>query len=494
MGNGMSELATGAAGFSYHETSDSNMNVPSTIEKGARVKIKLIAPHDLSPDTISSAQTFAIQKANLPLLAALTPTEHTVTIVDEVFAADDTSEDMDLVGITVMTDLALRAYQIADAYRKRGIKVVIGGIHATVLPGEALQHADAVVVGEAEIVWRKLLSDATSGNLQKLYRADTVANLTGMPVPRRDLYPKRSSGSYIPLTTGIETGRGCPFNCEFCSTGSVMGRQYRMRPTAEVIAEIASAGNSNLFLVDDALAVNRPAARRLFEEMIPLGLKWAGQGYVALAEDLDLLRLMKRSGCVGLLVGFESVQKDPAGGMPKITNLHIDFEEAVRRFHGEGIALLGAFIFGFDQQTPEVFDQTFEFSLKNRLDAVELRILTPFPGTRLYSRLLKEGRMHKPDWWLHGYPADTLLFLPKGMTPDQLVDGFVRLNRQIYSVGAIFKRFFAMNPKRRGAFGCSVYAGLNLATRRRYLRGIDIPQPFVDRAESNRDLAGCGSR
>ena len=456
------------------------------------MKIKLIAPHDVSPDSISSAQTFAIQKANLPLLAALTPTEHEVTIVDEVFDADDTSEDVDLVGITVMTDLALRAYQIADAYRKDGVKVVMGGIHPTVLPGEALQHADAVVIGEADTIWTKLLSDAASGKMQKLYRAGACANLAGMPIPRRDLYPKRTSDSFTPLATGMETGRGCPYNCEFCSVGSVMGHRYRMRPAHEVIAEIASAGNSKLFFVDDALAVNRAAARRLFQEMIPLGLKWAGQGHVALAEELDLLRLMKRSGCVGLLIGFESVQKELVGGMPKITSLRIGYEEAVRRFHGEGIALLGAFVFGFDHQTPEVFDQTFEFSLKNRLDAVELRILTPFPGTRLYSRLLKEDRMYSPDWWLHGYPADTLLFHPKSMAPDQLVDGFVALNRQIYSVNAILKRFLGMSPKRRGAFGCSVYAGLNWATRRRYFRGIGIPQPFVKWAESNGNLAVCG--
>jgi radical SAM superfamily enzyme YgiQ (UPF0313 family) len=464
------------------------MHVTSTSERGAFVKIKLIAPHDLSPDTISSAQTFAIQKVNLPLLAALTPAEHKVTIVDEVFDADDTSEDVDLVGITVMTDLVLRAYQIADAYRERSVKVVMGGIHATALPGEALQHADAVVAGEAESAWPQLLLDAASGNMQKLYRASTVANLAGMPVPRRDLYPKRASGSYIPLTTGIETGRGCPYSCEFCSIGSVMGRQYRMRPTSEVVAEMTSAGSSHFFLVDDALAVNRPASRRLFAEMIPLGLKWAGQGNITLAEDLDLLRLMKRSGCVGLLVGFESIQKEPAGGMTKLTNLRISFEEAVRRFHGEGIALLGAFIFGFDHENQDVFDQTLEFSIKNRLDALELRILTPFPGTRLYSRLLEEKRLFMSDWWLGGYPADTLLFQPKGMTSEQLVDGFVRLNRQIYSVGSILKRFLGMSPKLRGTFGSSVYAGLNWATRQRYLKGIRVPQPFVKRAESNGNL------
>jgi len=448
------------------------------------MKIKLIAPHELSNDTISSAQTFAIQKVNLPLLAALTPPEHTVEIVDEAFGSDNPGEDVDLVGITVMTDLALRAYQIADGYRQRGIPVVMGGIHPTVLPGEALQHADAVVSGEAETVWPGLLADAASGKIQKVYRAAAVTNLAGMPIPKRQLYPKRSYGSYTPLAAGIETARGCPYNCEFCSIGSVMGRQYRARPAAEVIREINSIAQPHLFFVDDALAVNRPMAKKLFAEMIPLRRIWAGQGAVSLAEDLELLRLLQRSGCVGLLIGFESVQSQTRDGMNKLTHLRIDFTEAMRRFHGEGIAILGAFVFGFDHENADVFDETLEFSIRNRLDFVQLRILTPYPGTRLYSRLLEEGRLFARDWWLRGYGPDTLLFEPRGMTAEKLVDGFVRLNRQTCSFGSIVRRFFGMSPWHRGRFGCSVYAGLNLATRERYLKGIRVPQPFVRRGDS----------
>jgi radical SAM superfamily enzyme YgiQ (UPF0313 family) len=242
------------------------------------MKIKLIAPHEQSEDNISSAQTFKIQKVNLPLLAALTPPEHSVKIVDEAFVPDDLNEEVDLVGITVMTDLALRAYQIADAYRRRGVKVVMGGIHTTVLPSEALQHADAVVIGESEEIWPKLLSDAASREMQKLYCANKISNLNGVPTPRRDLYPKPLYKSYTPLASGIETARGCPYDCEFCSIGSVMGRQYRSRPIPEVLAEIESIDASHLFFVDDALALNRPTAKKLFTEMIPLRLKWAGQG------------------------------------------------------------------------------------------------------------------------------------------------------------------------------------------------------------------------
>ena len=451
------------------------------------MKIKLIAPHEQSEDNISSAQTFKVQKVNLPILAALTPPEHSVKIVDEAFAPDDIDEEVDLAGITVMTDLARRAYEIADTYRRRGVKVVMGGIHPTVLPGEALKHADAVVLGEADEVWPKLLSDIASGEMQELYCANKITRLNGMPTPRRDLYPNPVHKGYTPIAIGIETARGCPYDCEFCSIGSVMGRQYRARPIPEVIGEMESIHSPNLFFVDDALAFNRPTAKKLFMEMSPLCRKWAGQGPVSLAEDLELLRLMRRAGCVGLLIGFESVQKETQDGMKKIKSLKIDFSEAIRRFHDEGIAILGAFIFGFDHENKDVFDQTFEFSIKNRLDCIELRILSPFPGTRLYSRLLKEGRLFVPNWWLHGYPPDTLLFQPKGMTSEELVEGFIRLNRQTYSMGSIIKRFFGINPWKRDPFGCLVYAGSNLATRKRYFKGLDIPQPF---ARTSASIAG----
>lgn len=211
------------------------------------MKIKLIAPHEQSEDNISSAETFKIQKVNLPLLAALTPVGHTIKIVDEAFMPDDINEDVDLVGITVMTDLALRAYRIADDYHQRGVKVVMGGIHSTVLPDEALKHADAVVIGEAEEVWPKLLSDAASGGMQKIYRAKKMTDFNRIPIPRRDLYPTPTHRGYTPIAIGIETARGCPYDCEFCSIGSVMGHRHRARPVSEVIVEMESNDSRNLF-------------------------------------------------------------------------------------------------------------------------------------------------------------------------------------------------------------------------------------------------------
>lgn len=443
------------------------------------MKIKLIAPQNQAENSTSSPETFKIQRVSLPLLAALTPTGHTVTIVDETFAPDDMDEDVDLVGITVMTDLVPRAYHLADRYRQHGVKVVMGGIHPTIFPDEALKHADSVVVGEAEGLWARLVSDAASGQIQRLYRATGTTNLNGLPQPRRDLCARPAHKGYTPLAFGIEASRGCPYDCEFCSVSLVMGRGFRLRPALEVIAEIESIDPPRLFFTDDSLGLNRAAAKKLFTEMIPLRSMWVGSGGVSLAEDLELLRLMRRSGCRALLIGFESVQQKIQNGMKKTKNLKLDFPEAMRRFHGEGIAVLGAFVFGFDHENKDVFDQTLEFCMKCRLDGAQVRILTPFPGTRLYARLVEERRLLAPDWWLHGYSSRALLFQLKGMTEDELLDGLARLQRQVYSFSGIIKRFFGMSLSKRGAVGAQLYTGFNLAMRRRYFKELKDPQSFA---------------
>lgn len=443
------------------------------------MKIKLIAPHHQKEDGISSPETFKIQRVSLPLLAALTPSGHTVTIVDESFACDNVNEDADLVGITVMTDLAPRAYHLADSYRRRGIKVVMGGIHPTVLPGEALQHADSVVVGEAEQVWRQLLTDASSARMQKIYHADKATELKDLPQPRRDLYARPGHKSLTPLAVGIEASRGCPYDCEFCSIDLVMGRGYRPRPVREVVAEIDSLDFPYLFFVDDSLGLKPATAKKLFTEIAPLQRMWVGEGGASLAGDLELLRLMRRSGCLGLLIGFESVQKKTQNGMKKTRNLELDFPEVVRRFHGEGIQVVGAFVFGFDHENKDVFDQTLEFCMKCRIDGAQVRILTPFPGTRLYTRLLKERRLLAPNWWLRGFSSRALLFHLRGMSEDELMDGIARLQRHVYSFDGIIKRFFGMTLRKRGAVGAKLYTGFNLAMRRRYFRELKEPQSFA---------------
>ncbi|MBD3413452.1 MAG: radical SAM protein [Candidatus Aminicenantes bacterium] len=432
------------------------------------MKIKLIKPDERIATNASSAMTFKIQQLNLPLLAAYTPPEHDIEIVDESFEQDCIGEDVDLVGITVMTQLARRAYHIADTYRKQGVKVVMGGIHPSAVPEEALHHADSVVIGEGEGVWSQLLDDAEKGELKTRYQAQKKIPLDGRPMPRFDLYPKTSLKGYTPSAFGVETSRGCPFNCDFCSVGLIMGHQYRLRPVDEVIEEIKTNRSSNIFFVDDNLALNRRKAKELFSRMIPLKRRWVGEGGVSLAEDTELLRLMKRSGCQALLIGFESVQKQTQQSMLKTRKLKIDYTEAMKRFHGEGISILGAFVFGFDHENKDIFEQTYNFAAKNCIELAQLRPVVPFPGTQLYQRLREEKRLFSAQWWLEEGRPRVPLFRPQNMTEEEFADGMRQLGKHFYSYGSIIRRFFGIKPWKRNAANCHMYLGANLAFRKRY--------------------------
>lgn len=436
------------------------------------LNIKLIKPDVLCDDSISSAETFKIQQLNLPLLAAYTPSGHNITIVDESFVPDDPSDDVDLVGITVLTEVALRAYQIASAYRQRGVRVVLGGIHTTALPEEALKHADAVVLGEGEEAWPQLVSDAERGNLSRIYRSNGLADIKGRPHSRHEDYPHPAHKGYLPYAVGLETSRGCPFRCEFCSVGLVMGHKYRTRPVQEVISEIDHLDPPAIMFVDDNLALNRKEAKKLFTEMTPLKCRWVGEGSVSLAEDIELLRLMKRSGCKALLIGFESIQKEAQDHFMKIKGLKVDYSEAMRRFHGEGIAILGSFIFGLDHENIDVFDQTLEFALRSRIELGILRSLTPYPGTALYQRLLKEDRLTDRAWWLKDGRPELPLFRPLRMKPDEFLEGLERISKNFYSISSIIQRFFGIPPWKRSPVGWHLYTGANMAFRKRYYHSL----------------------
>ncbi len=432
------------------------------------MNIKLIKPDERIAKNDSSAMTFKIKQLNLPLLAAYTPSKYNVKIVDESFEKDHYEDDVDVVGITVMTQLASRAYKVADTYRKRGVKVIMGGIHASALPEEALEHADSVVIGEGEGVWPKVLLDAEKGDLKKRYQAEEKITLDGRPLPRYDLYPKTSLRSYTPFAYGVETSRGCPYDCDFCSVGLIMGHKYRVRPVNDVIKEIEKNEDPNIFFVDDNLSLNRKKGRELFSRMIPLKRRWVGEGGVSLAEDRELLRLMRRSGCQALLIGFESVQKKTQQSMLKIKNLKIDYKEAMKRFHGEGISILGAFVFGFDHEDKDIFEKTYEFALKNHIELAQLRPMVPYPGTRLYQRLLKENRLFSNKWWLEKGKPRVPLFQPKNMSEEEFSEGMRKLGKYFYSRSAIIKRFFGIKPWKRSAANFQLYFGANLAFRKRY--------------------------
>jgi radical SAM superfamily enzyme YgiQ (UPF0313 family) len=371
-------------------------------------------------------------------LAALTPPDIGVSVIDENVEQIDFDREFDLVGITAMTPSAIRAYEVADAFKKGGAAVVLGGFHPSALPEEAIQHCDAVVIGEGEGTWPKLLRDFESGRLEKFYRRETLANLESLPMPRRDLL--RRSG--YRLFNTVETGRGCPFRCNFCSVTRFFGNAYRFRPVRDVVNEVGTLKGKFMFLVDDNIVGAPHHAKELFRALVPYEKKWIGQASLTLARDAELLRLAAGCGCLGLFIGFESLSPESLREAGKTVNAAKRYGEDVKRIRDHGIAIHGAFIFGFDHDDEGVFERTVEFVERNRLDSASFSTLTPFPGTPVYQRLTAENRIVTHDWSKYG----GAVFKPKLMSLERLNAGCEWAWRECYSYRSILRRLAA--PKR----------------------------------------------
>jgi len=372
---------------------------------------------------------------SLPLLAALTPPDIDITFMEEGFEDLTYKNDVDLVGISLLTPFAPRAYEIADEYRKRGIKVVLGGIHATALPGEAIRHADSVVVGEAENVWPQVIDDFKTNTLKKFYRSDEPADLNHMPIPRRELSKHKTAFSPY----AIQTTRGCPFSCTFCCVTRFFGGTFRSRPIKDVIREIEVADKKNWVFIDDNIIGNQDYAKRLFRELIPLKIKWIGQSSLLIATNDELLRLAAKSGCFGLFIGFESLSPQNLASLSKSFNKVASYEQNIKKIHDAGIMIQASFVFGFDDDDKHVFEKTVAFLKKNSICIVSLPILTPFPGTKLYEEMRKEERLITQDWSKYDY--GTAVYFPKRMTPEELEEGARWAHREFYSTASIFSRY-----------------------------------------------------
>ncbi len=412
----------------------------ATRECASKVRIQLIYP-DPNPGVALSGRK--IESAALQLLGAITPPEHEVSIVQEHLGDPVRfhDSDVDLVGITAMTIQARRAYELADGFRSAGKKVVLGGIHPSVQPDEALQHADAVVVGEAEPVWSQVLADAEAGRLHGAYRGQTYADLTHLPPYRRDLLPKPSSFSL----RSVQAARGCPYDCSFCSATLFTGRKYRFRPVEDVIAEIRGLKARAVFFVDDNIFSNDAYCRALFSELRKLNVIWVGQASLHLtASNPGLLDLAAKSGCVSLFVGIESLSEcnlRTTGALAKNqASTPAEMGRSIRVLHDHGILVMAGVIFGFDDDDPEVFDRTREFLFQNRVGLGSFSALTPFPGTRLFAELQAQSRITTYDW--SKYDGTTAVFLPKRMTPEQLQEGTRRIGVNFYSTPRILRRFW----------------------------------------------------
>jgi radical SAM superfamily enzyme YgiQ (UPF0313 family) len=369
----------------------------------------------------------------LPLLAGLTPRDVDVQLLDENVEPVDLAAPADWVAITAATASAPRAYEIADAFRARGIPVVMGGIHATVLPDEAATHADAVVVGEAEPVWQTVLADLAGNRLKPRYESDGYHDLAGLPHPRRDLL---RADRYLTINV-VQTARGCPNACTFCTVSAIFGRRYRFRPVAEVVDELRRLGGWVGF-VDDNIVGNPTRAKELFEALIPLNLRWVGQGELSMAKDPELLKLAARSGCQAMFVGLESVSAENLRATKKSSNMGYDMGEAIGKVHRAGIEIIGSFVLGLEGDDPGVFKRTADFARRHKLVAAQFSVLTPFPGTVVHQQLEQEGRIEDHDW--SHYTMSNVVFRPRQMSAERLRVGQRATYGRFYSLPSIFAR------------------------------------------------------
>jgi len=396
----------------------------------------------------------------LPALAALTPPGIDVIVTEEETEEIVYKDDVDLAGISFVTPTAPRAFEIAEKYRKRGTKVVLGGMHASALPDEAIDHADSVVIGEAENVWQQVIQYFRSNRLKRFYRSDTLANLCELPIPRRDLQKKMMT--FSPYS--IQTTRGCPFFCDFCIVTAFFGNSFRFRPIPEVIEEIEMSGKKNWIFVDDNIIGHKEYARKLFQELAHLKIRWVGQSSLLLGRDDTLMKMAAESGCVGLFIGFESLSSQNLRSIHKDFNKVEHFEDSIKKLHDHGILVQASFIFGLDYDDKHVFEKTVAFLIRNKIAAVSFSILTPFPGSKLHERFEKEGRIISRDWSKYDY--ETVVYKPKWMTPEELEEGKRWAGREFYSNPSILSRFSA---NRRHPL---LYSVVNLSYRSRQKKGL----------------------
>ncbi len=409
------------------------------------MKIRLIdpAPKDnLLMQTSKDIKSYWFARLSLTTIAALTPPEIEVSITDENVEEIDFNEDVDLVGLTAMTMHAVRAYEIADRFRARGITVVMGGLHASSLPQEAKEHVDAVVIGEAEGVWKGLLEDFQQGRLQPFYQSQSFCSLKSQPHPRIDLLKKQH---YWTINC-VQATRGCPFSCDFCSVAQFFGNTYRYRPVDDVIAEVKQLPPGYFTFVDDNIMGRPEYAKELFQKLAPLKRVWTSQGSLTMAKDTELLRLAAKSGCYALFVGIESLTQDNLAAMNKAINNVSRYEDALKKIHDHGIMIVGSFIFGFDHDDDSVFENTVRFCERNKIDLPIFFILTPVPGTRLYQRMEDDGRILHRDW--SRYNGSNVVFRPRLLSEETLFNGYSWAFRECYSYTSIAKRIL-MPPQKR---------------------------------------------
>lgn len=379
-----------------------------------------------------------------PYLAALFPSDVNVTIRHELVQPVDYEIDVDLVAITFMIGNALHAYDIADRFRKRGTLVILGGFHASALPEEALEHADAVVVGEAEDVFPEIIEDIKHGSLKRIYKSTKLHSLKGLPVPRYDLIEK----DFI-LNHPVQATRGCPYNCSFCSVTSLYS-SLRVRPVDEVIRDITCFEGRNylqnkmILFMDNNLIVNKKYAKELFRKMMPLKKWWFSQVSIDMTKDKELMKLAAGSGCIAVAVGIETFSQENLKNIGKRQNKISDYKKAFKTFHDNGIYAIATLVIGFDEDTVDSIRKIPDIVQELGIDYPWLYILTPFYGTKLFDQFDREGRIISKKWAL--YNCNNAVFRPKNMSVDELHSSYLEIWKEMYSFPKVSSRIFRNFP------------------------------------------------
>jgi radical SAM superfamily enzyme YgiQ (UPF0313 family) len=434
-------------------------------------------------------RTWQMEPLAAAVLAGLTPKDVQVRFHDDRMEPIPYDEPTDLVALSVETYTARRAYQIASRYRRRGVPVVMGGFHATLVPEEVAAHAEAVVVGEAETVWPRVLADFAGGRLGRVYRGAGRPSLAGLRLDRTILAGKR----YLPIGL-VEAGRGCHLRCEFCAVQAYYGSTQTRRPAEEILDELRRHRRPLVFFVDDNITSNMDQAKEFFRALIPLGIRWVSQASIDAAHDEEFLRLIKASGCQGLLIGFESLDPATLRRMRKGFNtMKGGYEVALANLRRHGIRLYATFILGYDQDDERTPRAMLEFALRHRFYMVAFNHLTPFPGTPLYERLAREGRLRFDRWWLDPrYRYGMVPFRPGRLSPEAVERACIEARRVFYGWPAIVRRSLD-RVNGAGGFMWWNFFVINYLMRREVSQRVGYP--LGDEADTDplREVTAAGS-
>jgi radical SAM superfamily enzyme YgiQ (UPF0313 family) len=407
-------------------------------------------------------------------LAGLTPRDREVQIrfYDDRTERIPFDEPTDLVALSVETYTAKRSYQIASEFRRRGVPVVMGGFHPTLVPEEAIEYAESIVIGEAERLWPTVLEDFRNGGLRRVYRQASRPPLSGVRPDRSIFQGKR----YLPVGL-VEAGRGCHFRCEFCAIQTYFSNTQTRRPVDEIVDEIRRISKPLIFFVDDNITSNMEQAKEFFRALIPLKIRWVSQASINAAHDEEFLRLIKASGCQGLLIGFESLNPDTLRRMRKTFNMmHGGYERALENLRRHEIRLYVTFILGYDDDHADTLERTLAFAEQHKFYIVAFNHLTPFPGTPLYDRLEKEGRLLYERWWLDpAYRYGMVPFAPRGMTAEEVERRCIDGRRRFYSLSSILRRSLDVKVNSRNWFMWSHFFSINLLFRSEVMQRKGFP-------------------